>query len=172
MVARDGCGVEWWMRSSSVKSSHKGPRRDETGSRAIQTAARHAKWLEARRHGQSYRAIAAEHGVHHSTVEEAVAAALAAVRGEPSEALREFELGALDELIERTWDAVCDGELDKIEMLRKLRADRRKFLGLDAATKVEGIAQTVTLEELRSTLNAMGYDIVPLKETNGTEKAT
>jgi hypothetical protein len=133
---------------------HKGPGRDSTSAKAIATADRHAEWIQARRRGKSYRAIAAESGVAHSTVEEAVAKALKAIRVEPAEELRALELESLDELIEKAWDAVCDGELERLEELRKLRGDRRKFLGLDAPAKTMDVTppREQTVERVRGLL--------------------
>lgn len=140
--------------STRHKGARRGPGRDSTSADAIATAKRHGEWVQARIKGKTYRAIAEESGVHHSTVEEAVSKALRMVRVEPAEELRELELQALDGLIERAWEALCDGELERIEELRKLRADRRKFLGLDAPSKTLDVTppREQTIERVRGLL--------------------
>lgn len=128
----------------------RGPGKDTTSAKAIATAERHAEWLRLRKAGKTYRAIAADQGVTPSTVQEAVVKLVRAVREEPAADLRAFELEALDGLIEEATKALeappgvdDDGNvvsvdpLPAIEQLRKLRADRRKMLGLDAPQKVE-----------------------------------
>ncbi len=150
-------------------------------------AERHAKWLELRKKGLTFRAIAADEGVSPNAVFEAVHGALKAIREEPAAELRQLELERLDALLRSVWDQAVgelgekDGDtpemlearvsrhLDSLEAARKLLADRRKILGLDAPTKVEQTHELTTIElpELKALLNSMGYDIVPLKEPNG-----
>lgn len=188
---------------------HKGPGRDSTSAKAIEVAQRHAKWLELRLSGKSYRAIAELEGVEDSTVHEAVTRRLRQTVAEPSEALRVLELQRLDALLESVWDtatgslvakleeraeslaseakppnseaihaiidAVVRAQLQATEQARKVLADRRRMLGLDAPMKVDiqsAPTVEVTLEELRKLLNTMGYDVVPLDGaivTTGTE---
>jgi hypothetical protein len=71
-----------------------------------------------------------------STVEEAVWKQLAAIRQEPAKELLNLELEALDDLIDKSLESVDGDELERIELVRKLRADRRKLLGTDAPSKV------------------------------------
>lgn len=67
------------------------------------------------------------------------------------------------EALQPAIDAVARAQLLAVEGARKLLADRRRMLGLDAPIKVEPVAsQVIELEELRRLLNSMGYDIVPL----------
>lgn len=118
-------------------AGHKGPGRDSTSGKAIATAQRHAEWLQKRLEGWSYRRIGDHYGVQDSTVHEAVTKELKAIRREPAAELQAFELEALERLIAMTMDAVEAGEIERIEQLRKLLADRRKLLGLDAPSKLQ-----------------------------------
>jgi len=125
-----------------MKARRKGPGRDSSSAKAIATAERHAEWVEKRKHGWTYRRIAAEYSVAPSTVEEAVSRCLLAVREEPARELRALELEALDDLIDQTLDdlIVADDVITRLacrEAVRKFRADRRKLLGLDAPQKLE-----------------------------------
>ena len=131
----NGKGAKPQTGASATKLRHKGPGRDASSAKAIGTAERHAEWLQLRKEGWSYRRIAAVHGVSHSTVEEAVWKQLREIRQEPARELMSLELEALDDLIDKCLLAVDAGELDVIEQIRKLRADRRKLLGVDAPTK-------------------------------------
>jgi hypothetical protein len=117
----------------------RGPGRDSTSAKAIGVAERHAEWLKLRKAGKTYRAIAAQFSTTPSTVQEAVAKLVRQVREEPAADLRAFELEALDALIESAFALLEVGvdSLAAIEQLRKLRADRRKLLGLDAPQKLE-----------------------------------
>ncbi len=142
------------MKKDSL-SKHKGPGRDVSSAEAIATAERHAVWLEMRKKGFTYRAIAAETGASTNAVFEAVHAALRAIRDEPAEELRQLELERLDALLRSVWDQAIgelgeqEGDtpemlearvgrhLDSLEAARKVLADRRKVLGLDAPTKLE-----------------------------------
>lgn len=111
--------------------------RGTSSPKGIETTKRHAEWLQRRIEGWSYRRIAEHYGVQDSTVWEAVTKELKAIRREPAEELRQLELEALDALIDQALTAVEAGDLERIEQVRKLRADRRKMLGLDAPQKLE-----------------------------------
>lgn len=127
------------------RTGHKGPGRDSTSAKVIATAERHAKWLQRRKEGWTYRRIAEESGVALSTVEEAVEKQLLAIRREPAQALFALQLEALDDLIDKALVDVDDA-VQRIELVRKLRADQRKMLGLDAPTKTMDV--TPPREEL------------------------
>lgn len=161
-------------------SGRKGPGRDSTSSKAIATAERHAEWLDRRKQGWTYRRIAAHYKVQDSTVQEAVAKMLQAIRVEPAIELRAFELEALDDLIDQALRDVEEGA-DRIELIRKLRADRRKMLGLDAPQKLEITAPpreqmwetirgwlTQPTPELEQVLHECGWHKVV--ETKGEER--
>jgi hypothetical protein len=137
----------------------RGPGRDTTSAKAISVAERHAEWLKLRKQGKPYREIAREAGVAVSVVHEAVAKQVRAVRAEPAADLLAFEVEANDALIERAYAefegaSEVEQRLAIVEQLRKLRADRRKMLGLDAPQKVEVSAPRETLwERVRGWLN-------------------
>lgn len=120
-------------------TKRRGPGRDTTSPAAISVAERHADWLRLRKQGKPYREIAREAGVTVSAVYEAVAKQVRAIREEPAADLRAMEREALEDLIAKACDALSGAEdpLPVIEQIRKLRADLRKLLGVDAPTKVE-----------------------------------
>jgi hypothetical protein len=150
---------------------HKGPGRDSSSAEAIVVAERHAKWLHMRKKGLTFRAIAAEEGVATNAVFEAVHGALKAIREEPAAELKQLELERLDALLKSVWDdataeleekegdtpemleARVASHLDSLEAARKLLADRRKVLGLDAPTK--SIDMTPRREETVATVVAL-----------------
>lgn len=120
-------------------TKRRGPGRDTTSATSIATAERHAGWLQSRKQGKPYREIAREAGVAVSVVHEAVSKQVRAIREEPAAELRSLEREALEDLITKACDALDGAEdpLPVIEQIRKLRADLRKLLGVDAPTKVE-----------------------------------
>lgn len=155
-----------------VTSGRKGPggrSRDKSGALAIESRERHARWVEMRKRGMSYMAIAAVEGVQDSTVHEAVTRRIAEmIPRENVEAVRALELARLDEQYERV-HAVVEQESDPAmeAVLLKVSERRAKLLGLDAPTKVQVEQQAVDIDELRKLLNSYGYDIVPLVEAKG-----
>lgn len=125
------------------------------------------------RTGASHREYAEKYGVTVSAVQDwasKAALVLRKLRGDVDE-VRDAILAGIEYCQKLALEVDKDGHRDLKAALAALEL-RAKVFGAMAPTKVEQVpTQTVTLEELRSTLNAMGYDIVPLKETNGTEKA-
>lgn len=160
-----------------MSTRHKGPRRDSTSADAIETAQRHAEWFKLRLAAKSYREIAELHGVHHSTVQEAISRRLKETLAEPANELRELELGRLDALIDTAWTeatslTATDGKehgtkLAYMEQVRKLLADRRKMLGLDAPSKVQHSFERLSDEELAAELEKAGVIVQGKGELNG-----
>lgn len=167
------------MEATGLAADHKrsdrkrkGPGRDSTSAKAIEVNAQHAKWAQDRLQGLSYRYIGARDGVSPGTVHSGVVHHMERTVGEPIAELRAKELRALEELLEMTLQAIEAGAIERIEQLRKILADRRKLLGLDAPTKVEvkPESETVDVEQLRALLRPLGWDIVPIAiETTGEE---
>jgi len=145
------------------RSGRKGPGRSRSQPRDIIVAERHAEWLKLRLRGWTFARIAQSAGVHQNAVWEAVTKELRAIKREPAQELLELELQALDDLIDRACESVEDPE-KQLELIRKIRADRRKMLGLDAPTRSEVSIQSenLSLEDLRALLRPLGWDVVPL----------
>jgi hypothetical protein len=76
-----------------------GARRDRTDAASLATRERHAEWIELRRKGYTYDAIAAQFKVAKSTVHEAISTHLRATVAEPAAELRQLELERLDGLV-------------------------------------------------------------------------
>lgn len=116
----------------------------------LRLAERRAKACDLRRSGMSYRAIAAECGVSVETAWKDVHVLLAQLDAQATDALnthRRIGLLRLDRLIELAWSQAEAGDLAAIEQARKLEADRRKMLGLDAPDHQIHQVATVTPEE-------------------------
>lgn len=120
---------------------------------------RDAEFLELRKRGLAYRAIAAQTGYDVKTVHEAVKRCMAAVTEEPAQEVRQLELERLDDM----WTAVMkvleakhftvsqgrivylgdepledDGPvLAAVDRLLRIQERRSKLLGLDSAVKQE-----------------------------------
>lgn len=103
-------------------------------------------------------------------------AAIAAERRKDAQELLDAELAELDALLEVARDALKAAKksdpkalLDAIESVRKLLADRRKFLGSDAPAKQETTVRTETVdpEELRKLLLPLGWDLVRVGKETG-----
>lgn len=136
---------------------HKGPGRSKTSPAAIETAQRHAKWLELKVAGKSFEAIAKLYGVTDSTVHEAVTRRLRETIKTPADELRTLELARLDAQLERLLKAIEDskGLNAAAESLFLKESERRaKLLGLDAPAKTLDVTppREETVERVRGLL--------------------
>ena len=132
-----------------AKGKKRGGRgKDTTGPAAVATKQRHAEWLELRRKGWTYDAIADKDGVAKSTVHEAVSGYLRATVHEPAAELRQLERERLDGLLRElnvriespnTTELGTDDKLKAIEVTLRLGEQRAKLLGLNAPTKIQDV---------------------------------
>lgn len=115
----------------------------------------------------SYRSIAAECGVSVQTAWQDVHIVLDRLDAEATDALnthRRIGLLRLDRLIELAWAQAEGGDLAAMEMARKLEADRRKMLGLDAPDQQVHSLTTASPEEAaRLVREAFGERATPRK---------
>jgi len=106
----------------------------------VQNAARDEKILDLRRRGWSFRRIAAAAGIGRSTACKVVHAHLDIIAAECSEHTQEIraqEIERLDACVEAIWSQVVDdGNLQAIDRILRLSAQRASLLGLNAPTKV------------------------------------
>ncbi len=126
-----------------------GARRDRTDAASLATRERHATWIELRRKGWTYQAIAdAERPpVVKSSVHEAVAKYLKETIEEPAAELRQLELERLDALLREVSERIetpnsnesGDDKLKAIEVALKLGDQRARLLGLNAPTKIQDV---------------------------------
>lgn len=122
------------------KTRQKKPRRtarnrQPTSPERIDVDKRRKEMLDMRVRGMSLRAIAAELGMHHSSVSEAIEAELAELTREPAERLRTVELERLDEMFEGLWTKAKSGDGFAIGNALRIMERRAKLLGLDAPVK-------------------------------------
>jgi hypothetical protein len=125
------------------------------------------------RTGASHRELSEQHGVTIAAVQDwasKAALVLRKLRGDADE-VRDAILSGIEYCQKLALEADEDGRRDLKAALSALEL-RAKVFGVMAPTKLETTTtvQTIELSELKTLLNSMGYDIVPLKETNGTEK--
>lgn len=136
--------------------------KDRTDAASVATKERHAEWLELRRKGWTYDAIAAHSKVTKSTVHEAVSGYLRATVHEPAAELRQLELQRFDGLLREVMDrieqpngrpqfvtckcgesvetgSVMDDKLKAVEVALKVGDQRAKLLGLNAPTKIQDV---------------------------------
>lgn len=135
----------------------KGPGKSKTSPAAIETAQRHAKWLELKVAGKSFATIAELHGVAESTVHEAVTRRLRETIKTPADELRTLELARLDAQLERLLKAIesSNGLNAAAESLFLKESERRaKLLGLDAPAKTLDVTppREETVERVRGLL--------------------
>jgi hypothetical protein len=124
-----------------------GRRKDTTGPAAVATRERHAEWIELRRKGYTYDAIAAQFQVSKSTVHEAVSAHLRATVAEPAAELRALEVERLDALLREALERVDapfageggDDKLKAIDVALSIGAQRARLLGLNAPAKIQDV---------------------------------
>ncbi len=124
-----------------------GARRDRTDAASLATRERHAEWIELRRKGHTYDAIAAQFKVAKSTVHEAVLGHLRATVAEPAAELRALELERLDALLREATERIeqpftgesGDDKLKAIDVALSIGAQRARLLGLNAPTKVQDV---------------------------------
>jgi hypothetical protein len=121
-------------------SKHKGPGRSATSPAALDAAERHARWMQSRIAGKSYRAIAAEEGVTPAAVHE------------PATELRELEVARTEELYAATQEKVAKGDSFAIQTAVRVLESKRKLLGIDAPTKTMDV--TPPKEELWARIKA------------------
>jgi hypothetical protein len=121
-----------------------GARRDRTDAASLATRERHAEWIELRRKGHTYEAIAAKYDVAKSTVHEAISTHLRATVAEPAAELRALELERLDALLKEVNDRIDepssneygDDKLKAIDTALSIGAQRARLLGLNAPSKI------------------------------------
>jgi hypothetical protein len=124
-----------------------GARRDRTDAASLATRERHAEWIELRRKGYTYDAIAAQFKVAKSTVHEAISTHLRATVAEPAAELRQLELERLDALLREATERIeqpfsgesGDDKLKAIDVALSIGAQRARLLGLNAPTKVQDV---------------------------------
>jgi hypothetical protein len=133
-------------------SKHKGPGRSATSPAALDAAERHARWMQSRIAGKSYRAIAAEEGVTPAAVHEAVTRRLRETLTEPATELRELEVARTEELYAATQEKVAKGDSFAIQTAVRVLESKRKLLGIDAPTKTMDV--TPPREELWARIKA------------------
>lgn len=138
------------------------------GADELRLAERRAKACDLRRSGMSYRSIAAECGVSVQTAWQDVHIVLDKLDAEATDALnthRRIGLLRLDRLLELAWSQAEGGDLAAIEMARKLEADRRKMLGLDAPEQqIHQVANVTPEEAARLVREAFGEKATPRTE--------
>jgi len=93
---------------------------------------RRKEMLDLRVKGYSLRAIADKLGMHHSSVGEAIAAELDAIKREPAEELMKVELERMDAMLVALWPKIQKGDTYSVDSALKVMARRAKLLGLDA----------------------------------------
>ena len=139
----------------------------------VRLAERRSKACDLRRSGMSYRSIAAECGVSVQTAWQDVHVVLDKLDAEATDALnthRRIGLLRLDRLIELAWTQAEQGDLQAIEQARKLEADRRKMLGLDAPEQQIHSVTTASPEEAaRLVREAFGERATPRRDEGGTD---
>jgi hypothetical protein len=121
-----------------------GARRDRTDAASLATRERHAEWIELRRKGYTYEAIAAQFKVAKSTVHEAISTHLRATVAEPAAELRQLELERLDALLREATERIeqpfsgesGDDKLKAIDVALSIGAQRARLLGLNAPSKI------------------------------------
>lgn len=133
----------------------------------LRLAERRAKACDMRLTGASYRSIAAALGVSVRTAWQDIHHVLDDLNEQALEALethRRTGLMRLDRLLELAWAQAEAGDLTAIEMARKLEADRRKMLGLDAPDQQVHSLTTASPEEAaRLVREAFGERATPRK---------
>lgn len=134
----------------------------------LRLAERRAKACDLRLTGRSYRSIAAECGVSVRTAWQDIHHVLDELNEQALEALethRRTGLMRLDRLLELAWSQAEGGDLAAIEMARKLEADRRKMLGLDAPEQqIHQVANVTPEEAARLVREAFGEKATPRTE--------
>lgn len=116
----------------------------------IRRAERMVEACDLRRSGASYRTIASALGIDVRTAWGLVHDALDELNKQAVESLemhRRVQMARLDRMLEAVWPLVEAGEIQAIESARKIEADRRKFLGLDAPEHQIHEVATVSPEE-------------------------
>lgn len=110
---------------------------------------RRMKALELRLAGASYRQIGAELGVHYSSAWHDVDIMLREYAKEPTEAIRNAEMGRLDRLMLAHWPAAIRGDVKATQQVLAIMDRRARLLGLDSPQKVDitGIIRTMAVEE-------------------------
>lgn len=98
------------------------------------------KALQYRRLGLSYADIGKQLGISNSTAYEYVSKALEETRklaSDTAEEVKQLELERLDKMLLGCIDGAYKGNLKNIETVLRIQERRAKYLGLDAAGKVD-----------------------------------
>lgn len=128
------------------------PKKSKTSARKVRSTARSRAALDLRAQGFSYRDIADQLGIGHSTAHRYVTQELAYLAQEcheDAEAIRTLELQRLDALYVIAAKAATGGDLAGIDRCIKIAERRAKLLGLDQAQKVEHGGQITWLDLVR-----------------------
>ena len=113
---------------------------NKTSQRSILAAERATRALELRKSGASYESIGQTLGVTGQGAYKMVKKYFDKVTAEcieTTQELKRLELERLDSLMLYIWPLVQAGDIRAVSEARALGAERRKLLGLDAATKAE-----------------------------------
>lgn len=152
----------------------------KTQPRKIQAAEHRVEWLEMRRKGMTYKAIAEEYNAKHGTKfnkqapYEAVMLYLRNLQAEALETaadIRTLELERLDALQAKFWDLALLGDMQAALFCLRVMESRRKLLGLDAE-RAKGEAplvhvsvetpqaERVTLADVMPLLAGAGFKVI------------
>lgn len=117
------------------------PQHDKAGAKtsvkALATAERQRRAVEARLAGFSLEAIADQLGyASASGAQSAIASALRRTLKEPADALRMIEVRRYDKMLSAIWERVIAGDLSAIDRAIKISARRCELLGLDAPVEI------------------------------------
>ena len=103
----------------------------------VQTAKKRAEALEYRLKGAGYQQIAEWMKCSPESARRYVESAIDHIPKEASEKVIDMELTRLDVMLFALDAAVCNGEQTAIQTALRIMERRARYLGLDAATKVE-----------------------------------
>ena len=140
---------------------------------AIQARERHRQWLDLRRQGVSYDAIARQFDCARSTVFEAVRNRLRDVTAEPARELVALEAERLDELWHVAFEQAKGGDLSAISACLRIQERRAALLCLDGTEPdQENESVEVDAEKLAEILRAHGYEVTRGEDSNSSSDSS
>ena len=136
----------------AIKGDGRGGSRKKLSPAMLEAEQRMHQALELRLAGATLSAIAGKLGyASESSAYNAIKAVMAKTVAAPSAELREIETRRYDKLLFAIWPAAMKGDLDAIDRVLKIAAQRARLLGLDAPVKLadaDGAPLGVTVFDL------------------------
>jgi len=125
--------------------------------------------LDMKLRGMTDRAIAAQLGVTHTTVQNRIRAALLRTNAYRADEYRTFMETQLDEMYESLRDKIIEGDTKAIDSALRILDRKAKLYGADAPAQLEVTMESEADKEIKALMNIMKNDAQVARELLSTE---